>query len=288
MTENNDIENKEPLQNGKGPVGEHPVDAELPLNEEDTKEIEVVSDELPAHPDEGIEDVVEGNNAPIDSPPSDESNETEPPEEEAESDENEDLNTDEENDKESSDEEIISSDEGNEQPYEQILSSDVDFEDVEITDSGTTEGNDADLEALEDDVFLMAADGNNFPEDGHPKLDEYSGDWWGDVPFTPLETITEDEDTQPVLISKDNDEGSEVDEDVNQAASLAETRVLPTQTSGQLNAEMNEPSPDKDVTPVKGSHIASDDIPTIPPPNVPLGWTPENPNLPKAVSEIDK
>jgi len=288
MTENNDIENKEPLQNGEQPVGENPVDAELPLNEEDTKEIEVVSDELSAHPDEGFEDVMEGNGAPVDSSPDVESKEIEPLEEEAESDEKEELTIDEESDEESLDEDIISSDEENEKAYEQIESSDNDFEDVEITDSATPEGDDADLEALEDDVFIMAADENGAPEDGHPKLDEYSGDWWGDVPFTPIEPITDDEDTQPVQISEENGVEPDADESVSESASLAETRVLPAQTSKRIESEKNRPVPDEDVTPVKGSHLASDDIPTIPPPNVPLGWTPENPNLPKAVSEIDK
>jgi len=278
MTENNDFENQEPLQNGEHPVSETPVDAELSLNDEDTNEIRVTSDEISMNPDEGTEDVVDGNGAPIDSPPGVESVEIEPLEDAAETSENQDHSTDEASKANILDENNVSSDEENEQSNDLADASDNNFADVEDIDSAR----------LEDDAFLMAADENGVHEGGHPKLDEYSGDWWGDVPFTPIEPITEDEDTQPVLISKENDEEPDVDEDINQAASLAETRVMPAQTSEQTEAEMNKAVPDEDVTPVKGSQLASDDIPTIPPPNVPFGWTPENPNLPKAVSEIDK
>ncbi|KUK90542.1 MAG: penicillin-binding protein, partial [Marinimicrobia bacterium 46_43] len=277
MTENNDFENQEPLQNGEHPVSETPVDAELSLNDEDTNEIRVTSDEISMNPDEGTEDVVDGNGAPIDSPLGDESVEIEPLEDAAETSENQDHSTDEASKANILDENNVSSDEENEQSNDLADASDNNFADVEDIDSAR----------LEDDAFLMAADENGVPEDGHPKPDEYSGDWWGDVPFTPIEPITEDEDTQPVLISKENDEEPDVYKDVNQAASLAETRVMPAQTSEQTEA-VGKAVPDEDVTPVKGSQLASDDIPTIPPPNVPFGWTPENPNLPRVVSEIDK
>jgi len=36
------------------------------------------------------------------------------------------------------------------------------------------------------------------------------------------------------------------------------------------------------------SVVTSDDIPTIPPPDLPPDWTPENPNLPRSVSQIDQ
>jgi len=80
--------------------------------------------------------------------------------------------------------------------------------------------------------------------------EEGSADWWGDVPFTPIDAL-DDEDTQPLT--------PEVDAE-------AETRVTPVQESKRL---------------------ATDDIPTVPPPNVPPDWTPENLILPKAVDEVD-
>ncbi len=82
--------------------------------------------------------------------------------------------------------------------------------------------------------------------------EEGSADWWGDVPFTPIDALDE-EDTQPLK--------TEVD-----AQAETGTKFTPSQDDPRR---------------------ATDDIPTAPPPNVPLDWTPENPNLPKAVNEVD-
>jgi penicillin-binding protein 1C len=114
--------------------------------------------------------------------------------------------------------------------------------------------------------------------------------------------------------------------DENRSASDVDTRVIPTGESSELNAETqvtpldDELSPrtprgfspeatlalskqhtravpresekddleDTHEVPLKvRSRRASDDIPTIPPPNVPPDWTPQNPNLPKSVTQID-
>jgi len=77
-----------------------------------------------------------------------------------------------------------------------------------------------------------------------------SADWWGDVPFTPMDALDEEE-TQPLK--------PEVDAD-------ADTKVTPVQ---------------------EDKHRATDDIPTAPPPNVSPDWTPDKPNLPKAINEVD-
>jgi penicillin-binding protein 1C len=104
----------------------------------------------------------------------------------------------------------------------------------------------------------------------HPTGDpEVTGGWWGGIPFTPIEALQDDEEAQAVP----SDEPT-VDPD-------AATRALPVEGDDEANAATR-------VTPVSsGPRRAGDDIPTAPPPNVPPGWTPQNPNLPKAVSEVD-
>ena len=118
--------------------------------------------------------------------------------------------------------------------------------------------------------------------------------WWGDVPFTPIEDLHE-EDTQPVLPPIDDQDAApinfpkEVDPD-------AATRVIPVFEPGETQPEtikvtpspVSKPDAETRVIPVKSEKLkVTDDIPTLPPPNAPSGWRTENPNLPKAVSEVD-
>lgn len=106
---------------------------------------------------------------------------------------------------------------------------------------------------------------------------EQSSDWWGDVPFTPMDTLEEEEETQPVRVSN---EGSDKLEEEVENVSGAETRVIPLHPLGSSSTETR-------VIPTGTERPTSDDIPTIPPPNVPPGWVPENPNLPRSVSQVD-
>jgi len=109
-------------------------------------------------------------------------------------------------------------------------------------------------------------------------------DWWGGAPFQSLDVLDED-DTQPVRVNGEPSQNFHDDKKLpdslketrmwsveNQEDSQAQTRAMPTET---LPAFSEEP------------RKASDDIPTVPPPKVPPDWTPENPNLPKSVSEVD-
>ena len=67
------------------------------------------------------------------------------------------------------------------------------------------------------------------------------------------------------------------------------TLILLNQQSKSVSeeTEMND-AEDTHEVPVKGMpRRASDDIPTVPPPNAPPGWTPQNPNLPRRVTQVD-
>jgi penicillin-binding protein 1C len=82
----------------------------------------------------------------------------------------------------------------------------------------------------------------------HPTGDpELTGGWWAE------EGAQEEEDTQPVKLTREGE-------------ALDETRISPT------------PS---------GPRKAGDDVPTEPPPDMPPDWTPESPNLPRRVTEVD-
>jgi len=100
---------------------------------------------------------------------------------------------------------------------------------------------------------------------GDPNLE---GDWWGDMPFTPIESL-DDEDTQPIRTEP-------ADDDL--------TRVSPVIASSDSDEDTQK------VPAVPGSFYEEnlDDIPTIPPSHVNSDWVPENPTLPKYVSEVDK
>lgn len=103
-----------------------------------------------------------------------------------------------------------------------------------------------------------------------------TGGWWGEIPFTPIDSL-EDEDTQPIPTA-----GASLDVTrVSDVAPDARTRVSPVKRAVDPSAETR-------AIPTPGSHSrASDDQPTIPPRSIPPGWTPENPNLPRSVSEVD-
>jgi len=116
---------------------------------------------------------------------------------------------------------------------------------------------------------------------------ESSPGWWGDVPFTPIDALNEEEDTQPVQVSKESDDNAASSEEKDRDLSGAETRVTPLQAPEDFDKKPDMPSTTR-VIPTWEQHRAGDDIPTVPPPNIPPGWTPENPNLPRAVSEVDK
>ncbi|MFN2304551.1 MAG: transglycosylase domain-containing protein, partial [Anaerolineales bacterium] len=65
-----------------------------------------------------------------------------------------------------------------------------------------------------------------------------------------------------------------------------ETLKKDTQSSSKKSEKLD--LEDTHEVPLKSNlHRASDDIPTVPPPHVPPDWTPQNPNLPKNVSQID-
>ncbi len=138
-----------------------------------------------------------------------------------------------------------------------------------------------------------------------PALDPDSrpqGDWWGDEPFTPIESL-DDEDTQP--LKPVGDEMAETrailpDEDEEPLSGM-DTRVLPVEEEDRSGVETRaNPAAPPDGSKAEtraipsdppGSHEqkrVTDDIPTVPPPNVPQDWTPEKANLPRYVSEVDQ
>jgi penicillin-binding protein 1C len=65
------------------------------------------------------------------------------------------------------------------------------------------------------------------------------------------------------------------------ALSKGHTSVIPGKS------EINDLEDTHEVPLKARPRRASDDIPTVPPPNVPPDWTPQNPNLPKNVTQID-
>ncbi len=121
----------------------------------------------------------------------------------------------------------------------------------------------------------------------HPTGDpEATGDWWGEIPFTPIEALQEDDEAQSIPPDEQATRVTPVEPAVDPNAA---TRAIPA--AGDRAAGSRGASPDAATraTPVSSSRPrrSGDDIPTAPPPNVPPGWTPQNPNLPKAVSEVD-
>lgn len=109
----------------------------------------------------------------------------------------------------------------------------------------------------------------------HPTGDpDETGGWWGEVPFTPIEALDEEE-TQPIRPNAPLSEDTRVTPS-RSAEANAVTRVTPV----SIPEERQELPSDTNLR-------AGDDIPTIPPPHVPPGGRPGDPNLPKPVSEVD-
>jgi len=298
MTENNDFEKQEQMQGGEGYDNEVPVNAELASNDEDTKEVKVDSNESSMNTDKGVEDPLEQINAPFDSTTDDESIEYMPLVDEAKLGEVQTRTGTEDDGVDTHDDNIVVINEDETLSDELAVKEDDDLGAVENDDSTVLRNDETDHQDLDGSrkIDQETSEPHKFdtlegeisgPEE-QDGLDESSSGWWGDVPFTPIEKITEDEGTQPIQISKENNIAPDVSEENSEDLSRAETRVMPLHPSEIIEVGKDTPSVESDVTPVKGLHSASDDIPTIPPPNVPLGWTPENPNLPKVVSEIDK
>ncbi len=117
----------------------------------------------------------------------------------------------------------------------------------------------------EADVYPDPDEGGQDPAEEETGDLEATAGWWGEIPFTPIESA-DDEETQPIRPLLSSDEETRVTPLKDQADPNAETRITATGTDTQQ---------------------PSDDMPTIPPPNAPQGWTPTKPNLPKSVSEVD-
>ncbi|MEA3327119.1 MAG: hypothetical protein U9R53_07390, partial [Chloroflexota bacterium] len=120
--------------------------------------------------------------------------------------------------------------------------------------------------------------------------------WWTGEPFIPIETL-DDEGTQPInlpeayeietkAIPVDGEDASDMATQVSEVADIhdADTTTLipPNGTIPQDADEMT------DAEKAVNARETSDDIPTVPPPDSPPDWTPENPNLPRSVSQIDQ
>jgi membrane peptidoglycan carboxypeptidase len=99
---------------------------------------------------------------------------------------------------------------------------------------------------------------------------EDSADWWGGAPFTPMDEL-DDEDTQPIF---------------GVTGPGFETRAARTQADEPTGDETSGKHPGSQAG--TGRRRASDDIPTVPPPNAPPDWTHKSVNLPRPVSEIDR
>jgi len=141
-------------------------------------------------------------------------------------------------------------------------------------DEGTTEG---------EDTFDDAGGWLESSTESDELIESSTG-WWGDVPFTPIDSLNDDE-TQPVDVSKADLQVSGEQKESNFGA---ETRAISSDLPSDVDKGIDGDIPETRVIPIGGERTSSDDIPTIPPPYVPPGWVPENPNLPKSVSEVDK
>jgi len=149
---------------------------------------------------------------------------------------------------------------------------------------------------IESDAY--GATSENAPEklpQSHPE-DQSSENWWGDVPFTPIEALDEEitkpipterpfdvwESSESVTREANHSEATKVTISGKPDPSIAETRVNPVErgATGKLTPNA-QPAP-------QTQGRADDDIPTIPPPNVAHNWVPEKANLPKYVSEVDR
>jgi len=129
----------------------------------------------------------------------------------------------------------------------------------------------------------------------HPTGDpEATGGWWGGGPFVPLDRS--DYDAGQSIENQEEDNITEKG-DKTQGQPDEQTRITPTQPGGPgeeanrsvagrsgENLEETRLMVGESAEPVR----ASDDIPTIPPPDHPPDWTPQRSNLPRSVSEVDE
>ena len=153
-----------------------------------------------------------------------------------------------------------------------------------------------------------------------------AGGWWAGAPFTPIAAIEDVDFEAPISavrqeISKETlqaldnfdeepstdktlpDEAVQGVEDTQEipipktSQMDAETQIVPSEmdmgaeTTLALSKEKESPEAKESTQEIpisKSPHTVSDDIPTIPPPDLPPDWKPENPNLPKYVSEVDR
>ena len=124
-----------------------------------------------------------------------------------------------------------------------------------------------------------------YSEDDHaekvqPDKEIDPADWWRDVPFTPIEDL-DDEDTQP--ISPELITGQETKATPASPTRRGEGRTQATTSESRQDSRVNA-----NTTPMETRRQrAADDIPTVPPPNVPADWTSDKHTLPRAVSEVD-
>lgn len=117
-------------------------------------------------------------------------------------------------------------------------------------------------------------------------------EWWGDAPFTPIEALDE-EDTQPVHLVPDSSMDTRAIPPERSTQSAGETRVTPVRPPAQADKDTRAIPLDRqanasDTTRGPRSPRHSDDIPTIPPTDVPSDWTPRRTSLPRQVSEVDQ
>ncbi len=162
------------------------------------------------------------------------------------------------------------------------------------------------LDDLPSDKMDAEAEKEVFPfSSRHPTGDpESTGGWWAGVPFTPIENLEledlDDEETQPLTLTSEVEAEIQIKAEDDQLETDAQTRssmvksdqdseqdTRPVPTQPKIEAEEAEGAT-QPISPEQGPQRASDDIPTVPPPNVPTDWTPEKANLPKAVSEVDR
>ncbi|MFU8826506.1 MAG: transglycosylase domain-containing protein, partial [Brevefilum sp.] len=122
--------------------------------------------------------------------------------------------------------------------------------------------------------------------------DSGSVEWWGDAPFTPIDALDE-EDTQPVHLSPESDMDTRAIPPERLTEPGAETRVTPARSPSQADKGTRAIPVDRradasDATRGPRPPRHTDDIPTIPPTNVPSDWTPSRSSLPRHVSEVDQ
>ncbi len=153
-------------------------------------------------------------------------------------------------------------------------------------------------EGLPEEVSEPLEEGRSEPEAGDDgetlglppsEGQESTPGWWAGEPFTPLESL-DDEETQPIYLQQADDGLTELNQDEETIAEISsappepeeDTRISPEETIPQ------EPEGETEYEGEVDGTVSSDDIPTIPPPNIPPDATPQNPNLPRSVSQIDK